>query len=256
MTMRDFFRRAMVAGAALGQLTACGPIPIFSGYAAGSRQNIGERVPDFIVEGKTPREEVLLRLGEPDVRGPADSWYAYGSLLHAGGVEFGFLSAETLRYRRIIVDFDEQGVVSRASHVGQDCPVYNQVAPRSAPCKAIASDVASEWLRERFLGAVYRSGDRWIAGATAVTSQGVVFLAGPEEKSVGRQLLRLHVSEIASVEWGADDPQQGGPTAVILRTEGMREVFAFRPLQDGGAFDRVRTERFIETVRLMQPPKR
>jgi len=256
VTMRDCYRGAIVAAAALVGLAACGPMPISSGYAAGSRQNIGERLPDFIVEGKTPREEVLLRLGEPDVRGPADSWFAYGSLLHAGGVEFGFLSAETLRYRRIIVDFDEQGVVSRASHVEQDCPIYNQVAPKSAPCKAITSDVASESLRERFLGAVYHSGDRWIAGATAVTSQAVVFLAGPDEKSMYRQLFRLHVSEIANVDWGADDPQHGGPTAVIARIDGMREVFAFRPPQDAGPFDRVRTERFIETVRLMQPPKR
>jgi hypothetical protein len=257
MTMPGLLRAAMAAAGTAVAVIACVPVwSIPSGYAGSSRQNIGEGLPDFVVEGKTTREEVLLRLGEPDVRGPADSWFGYGSLLNAGGVDFGLVSAQTLRYRRIILGFDEQGVVTRATYVERGCVIYNEGPSKDAACKAIASDEASEWLRERFLGAVYRSGDRWVAGATVVTSQAVVFLAGPDEKSVYRQLLRLHGSEIANVEWGADDPLQGGPTAVILHPDGTREVFAFGPLQHAGAFDRVRTERFIEYVRLMHTPAR
>jgi hypothetical protein len=62
---------------------------------------------------------------------------------------------------------------------------------------------------------------------------------------------------IADVQWGRDDAQQGGPTALVARTDGSIDVFAFRPLAgkdpaEAGAFDTTRTERFIEGVKALQ----
>ena len=76
---------ALVASAAL--LSGC-PVPLPPTYDSASRQNVGEHIPDFIVNGETTRDDVLLRLGEPDGRGPGDRWFAYGSQYSKGGVLF------------------------------------------------------------------------------------------------------------------------------------------------------------------------
>jgi hypothetical protein len=60
---------------------------------------------------------------------------------------------------------------------------------------------------------------------------------------------------------GPGDPLQGGPTAELTLIDGSREVFGFHAMPDGvpqadGAFDRARTERFIDSIRWLQAPAR
>jgi hypothetical protein len=129
-------------------------VPIVSHYEPGSRQNVGERLPDFIVEGATRRAEVLMRMGEPDGRGPGDRWFAYGSRYNEGGVLFvaggaggvAGAGAESIRYRRIVIRFDDQGVVTAAGLVERAC-VNTMVAlgstiGSSPPCLDVAADGA------------------------------------------------------------------------------------------------------------------
>jgi outer membrane protein assembly factor BamE (lipoprotein component of BamABCDE complex) len=125
--VRGFLRWAVIAGAAV--LAGC-PVPIVPHYESGSRYNIGERMPDFIVEGATTRDDLLLHMGEPDGRGPEDRWFTYGSRYNEGGVIFvvggpggvGGVGASSIRYRRIVVRFDDRGVVSSAGFVERSCP--------------------------------------------------------------------------------------------------------------------------------------
>ena len=63
--MAGLLKRMLLAHAAALALGACGPTLIPAGYMAASRQNIGEGMPSFIVEGKTTRDEALMRMGEP-----------------------------------------------------------------------------------------------------------------------------------------------------------------------------------------------
>lgn len=119
----------MVAAAGVAVLTGC-PVPLVPRYEGGSRQNVGERMPDFIVEGTTTRDDLLLRMGEPDGRGPEDRWFAYGSRYNEGGVLFiagapggvGGVGVSSIRYRRIVVRFDDRGVVSSTGFVERTCP--------------------------------------------------------------------------------------------------------------------------------------
>jgi hypothetical protein len=135
-------------------LSAC-PVPLPPTYDSGSRQNVGDVIPEFIVNGETTRDDVLLRLGEPDGRGPGDRWFAYGSKYSKGGVLFvmaaggGAAAAgvQSIRFRRLVVSFDEDGVVTDSAFVERVCPRYTLgvggMSDVSAPC--IAVDEAPGW---------------------------------------------------------------------------------------------------------------
>lgn len=43
---------------------------------------------DFLEEGRTIREDVLMQMGEADAAAPDGSWLAYGSAYSEGGVIF------------------------------------------------------------------------------------------------------------------------------------------------------------------------
>ena len=225
---------------------------------AASRQNIGEGLPNFIVEGKTTRDEVLMRMGEPDERGHFDRWFAYASRRSMGGVAIAMnvppmgVGSYTMRYRRIVFNFSDQGAIESAAYVQREC--VEHIDPRGVT-RCVDADL--EVVRDSFPGAVYRLGDRWTAGAVDVTNQAVVFWFKPEPGSGNPVLRRLPSEMIADVQWGCDDAQQGGPTALVARTDGSIDVFAFRPLvgkdpAEASAFDRARAERFIEGVKSLR----
>ena len=108
-------------------LNGCVPIPIGSDYERfGRRENLGDSVPGFIVSGKTTRSEVLLALGEADGRALDESWLSYGCAIARGGVEFILYplaapATESLEYRRLVVYFDEAGVVERTGFEMRIC---------------------------------------------------------------------------------------------------------------------------------------
>lgn len=256
--MAGLLKRMLLAHAAALALGACGPTLIPAGYMAASRQNIGEGMPSFVVEGKTTRDEVLMRMGEPDERGHFDRWFAYESRRSMGGVAIAVnvppvgVGSYTMRYRHIIFNFSDEGVVESAAFAQREC--VEQIDPRGVT-RCVDSDL--EVVRDRFPGAVYRTGDRWTAGAVDVTNQAVVFWFKPEPGSGNPVLRRLPTEMISDVQWGRDDAQQGGPTALVARTDGSIDVFAFSPLAgkdraEAGAFDTSRTARFIEGVKALQ----
>lgn len=158
MTMRGLLRRVVIAVASVAVLTGC-PVPLVPRYESESRHNVGERLPDFIVEGTTTRADVLLHLGEPDGRDPEDRWFAYGSRYNEGGVLFvafgpggagAAVGTKSVRYRRIVVRFDDRGVVTSAGFVERACPsaigmiggAHSSHSGESAPCIDVAIDDA------------------------------------------------------------------------------------------------------------------
>lgn len=98
-----------------------------------SRENLGEKVPEFIVAGQTTRQAVLLHLGAPDGAARDESWFAYGSawreegsglgLAYAGHVGYGAgqLDREKVQYRRLLVRFDTAGVVTAVEMQEKEC---------------------------------------------------------------------------------------------------------------------------------------
>ena len=153
MNMNALTRWVLVLVASAALLSGC-PVPLPPTYDSASRQNVGEHIPDFIVNGETTRDDVLLRLGEPDGRGPGDRWFAYGSHYSKGGVLFvmaagggaGAAGVESIRFRRLVVRFNEKGVVADSAFVERVCPRYTfgagGRADVSAPCIDVTVDDA------------------------------------------------------------------------------------------------------------------
>jgi outer membrane protein assembly factor BamE (lipoprotein component of BamABCDE complex) len=231
MTLRQLPAWALVVAAAATTLAGC-PVPLVPRYVSESRHNVGERMPDFIVAGTTTRDDVLLRLGEPDGRGPGDRWFAYGSSYSEGGVIFimaagggaGGAGVEAIRYRRIVVRFDDQGVVGSANFVERLCPSYMLAAgsseSKSEPCVDVATDEAAEtvalmepavpmgeqvlaaFAQVRWLGEFGRSADPLnlpASGALTLTDRSLVFEGRPAPAGGSAKIIRIPYSEVMQV---------------------------------------------------------
>jgi hypothetical protein len=105
-----------------------------SGPREDSRTNVPEAVALWIVAGQTTRRDVLLGLGDPDGKAPDEHWFTYGSAISHGGIEgaavgfgnAGSLGRESVEYRRLIVRFDDNGVVSSVDWQNKRCTEYPQ----------------------------------------------------------------------------------------------------------------------------------
>ena len=130
------FRKLRTRGIVGVLLCCCGmlqgcivlPVPRSAEPAAGSRPDIPTALKEQIIPGKSRRVDVLLLLGEPDVRVDADSSFIYDSRTGRGGIGWVMLwgipaySAsqggvvkmgdwENVQHQTII-DFDDAGVVT------------------------------------------------------------------------------------------------------------------------------------------------
>jgi hypothetical protein len=145
---------AAFVAAAIQLLVGC-PVPLPPlGYEASSRENVPAARPDWIVEGTTSRADVLLRLGSPDGEAADGRWMGYLSSKHVGGVAFvlivgaggGAVSVEAYVERRLVLWFDERGIVLKALFEEARCPrtgLYVGEGIKSGPCMGFA-DVGGE----------------------------------------------------------------------------------------------------------------
>jgi len=130
-------------------LAGC-PVPLPAGYSESSRQNLTEESIYQLVPRATTREEVLLLLGEPDGVGPDESWFAYGSVYGEGGVVFvicaasdcGGAGSERMKYGRLLVTFDDRGLIKTTDFISKECWeglffATRTAGTRSSPCLQI-----------------------------------------------------------------------------------------------------------------------
>jgi outer membrane protein assembly factor BamE (lipoprotein component of BamABCDE complex) len=135
-------------------LAGC-PVPMTPGDFSGSRLNVGDRVPDFIVVGRTTREEVLLALGEPDGISEHSEWFVYLRTASTGGMAFvvaagggvGGAFIGGISARRLVIHFDDDGVVKSAKHKFDSCSANSVVMgnassenSKTEPCLRKAPD--------------------------------------------------------------------------------------------------------------------
>lgn len=130
MSARQRSGRVWALAAAL-VLAGCLPVPIPPlGVVQDSRANLPAARPDFIREGQTRRADVLLTLGAPDRADADERWFAYSSTAHQGGVALVFggyggaagLLVEGYLERRLVVRFDERGIVEAVEFEEKVCP--------------------------------------------------------------------------------------------------------------------------------------
>ena len=131
-------------------LAGC-PVPMPAGYQASSRENFPAESLEWLATGITTREDVLMRLGEADGAAADGSWLAYGSAYSDGGVVFVLFAGgsaaatgtEQVEYRRLVILFDERGVVTGTDLVTLDCwesmAAIGNTIEESDPCLDIKS---------------------------------------------------------------------------------------------------------------------
>ncbi|MFC5431466.1 hypothetical protein ACFPTO_22055 [Paraburkholderia denitrificans] len=119
----------VAVGAAL-LLVAC-PVPVPPGYYD-SRANVPATVPESIKKGESTREDVLMQFGEPDTVAVDESWVEYGSSYTLGGLVLfmcagggcAAVGAMDMRFRRMIIEFDQTGVTTEIILESKDCFQY------------------------------------------------------------------------------------------------------------------------------------
>lgn len=153
--MGSMLRSTILAVMASVSLAGC-PVPLPPGYEGGSRQNLPGMVPAFIRPAETTREDVMMRLGEPDSVAVDESWISYGSaygyggmlLIMAAGGGAGGIAAWGMRYRRLIVPFDVQGFAVQPIFEAKDCMIggfaIGNAGGVSEPCLDIWGNDLSE----------------------------------------------------------------------------------------------------------------
>ena len=105
------------------------PIPVVQaqGPIKSSRTNLDEKTSTRIVPKQTTRTQTLLMLGEPDGRGPDDSWFSYGSMAQRGGVRviWNNFIGDWDSSQRLLIRFDAQAVVSSVQFAQRNCTDAN-----------------------------------------------------------------------------------------------------------------------------------
>jgi len=140
------YRILSLATLASTLLTGC-LFPVPPHYDQYSRENVEEKVPEFITSGVTTREDVMMALGEPDGVALDESWFVYGSayceggmgLFMAAGGAAGVIATTAVQYRRLILQFDPHGIVTQPTFEALTCAQYwggmsNSPLQESKPC--------------------------------------------------------------------------------------------------------------------------
>ena len=132
------------------------PVPIPPGYDSSSRENLSSEATVNLVPGITTREDILLKFGEADGAAEDGSWLAYGSIYGKGGVIFVVAAgggaagagAELTEYSRLVVTFDDKGILKAADFVSRDCwdgiAGFGSQSGTTPPCIDVFSPESSE----------------------------------------------------------------------------------------------------------------
>ena len=139
----------MVLGAGL-LLAACIPIVTSPTLDLKSRGNVPDNASTVVEVGKSSRIDVLLALGEPDGRGPDDSWFSYGmthsrsvgTVILVPGAGVAQIIRESQTAQRLVIHFDAGGVVTTAEVSTKKCAHW--VHPMSDCQDPAGDDISSE----------------------------------------------------------------------------------------------------------------
>jgi hypothetical protein len=119
---------------------------------------------------------------------------------------------------------------------------------------------AGEAILERWTGAAREHAGHWVVGVVVITSRAVLFLDRLEGWPHFRPAVRLPYAELASAEAaaGVETPGAAAPSVAIVRGDGSRVRFAFKPRPfepplDAPPFDRDRAQNLLEAIRVLRP---
>ena len=255
-------------------MTGCIPIIYPARYMKPSRQNLSEAVPAFIEAGRTTLADVVLTLGDPDTVAADESWVAYAStyreggggaaLVLAGGGQVGLLggASKQMLYRRLLVRFDDAGLVQEATLDVVDCTeadfFIGQSASSSPPCfdvdsrDLVALDLADRLQVQGETNVVIFSRAEWLAthehGMVAISDTAIHFVPSVDGRWTGSPGVNVALANLTDAQ---PAPKvfgffHEGRQRVILR-RGAEEVAAF-VVRVGDVDDAARTAEALELV--------
>ena len=248
-----------------GALTGCSgwvipiPVPHTGAPAKESRTNLDAQTPDTLTAGQTTRTQVLLMLGEPDGRGPADGWFTYGSVTQRPGIHWvgpTYIGDWDVS-RRLLVRFDPAGIVATVEYSTRDCTdaKHNCLEPSGADLLTVGEDrvmAAGEpvaryrhnylewWSSYRCeLKARHDGGNGGYGDDLVVTHDAIFWLDRRDQRDAPLRWRMLPLQEIARVLPLQDD---GAFEWIVLqRRDGSCFFFHVEMLADQTGFVRAQT---------------
>jgi hypothetical protein len=235
-------------------MSGCFPIIYPARYEKPSRQNLADEVPAFIEAGRTTMADVVLALGDPDTVAADESWVAYVSayreggggaaMVLAGGGQVGLLGGarKQMLYRRLLVRFDAEGVVTDAAldlvHCGNNVVFVGDAYGVMPPCFDIANvDLLAEDLAGRLQAAgetnvvVYPRIEWWspqLPGMLAVSDTALLFIPSREGVTIESAAERILLAELTDAEFVGH--------TIYLTPEGRARVVLRRGEEEAAAF--------------------
>ena len=258
-------------------LASAGCVPIIypARYEAPSRQNLADAVPAFIEAGRTTMADVVMTLGDPDTVAADESWVAYASayreggggavLVLAGGGQVGLLGAalKQMLYRRLLVRFDAEGIVTAATldvvKCGNNEFFLGQAVDSTPPCFDVDSrDIAAGELVARLqaqgeTNVVVFNQAEWLItrdrGMVAVSDTAIHFVPSVDGRWSGSPGKTLALADLTDAQSGPKVLgifREGRPRVVLRRDESEVAAFVVRAadFDDEGL-----TEEALELVR-------
>jgi hypothetical protein len=230
-------------------LAGC-PIPLLPGDRSETRRNIGDVVPDFIAIGSTTRADVLFALGQPDGASEHGEQFTYTRVTSKGGLGF-FMAAgggvggghlERMAYRRLVVVFDDLGIVRIARLEHATCTERSLALGEEVggtPCLDVSGSdtISGVSASPVYGGAIWHQGVRGfdsirafrdptpeVPGTLVVGESSVDFLPSNADKDTS-PLLRIPYADIAEAYL---DRFGFNRRVVIKSTSGAYETFSIK----------------------------
>ena len=235
-------------------MSGCVPIIYSERYEKPSRQNLTDTVPAFIEAGRTTMADVVLALGDPDTVAADESWIAYASayreggggaaLVLAGGGQVGLLGGarKQMLYRRLLVRFDAEGVVTDATldvvKCGNNEFFLGQAVGEAPPCFDVDSlDIAAAELTTRLMAqgetnVVVFNRAEWLTtherGMVAISDTAIHFVPAVDGRWNGSPGVNLALADLTNA--------QPAPTVFAFFHEGRQRVILRRGEEEVAAF--------------------
>jgi len=267
--MKAFFLLLLALG-----MSGCVPIIYSERYEKPSRQNLTDTVPDFIEAGRTTMADIVLALGDPDTVAADESWIAYASayreggggaaLVLAGGGQVGLLGGarKQMLYRRLLVRFDAEGIVTDATldvvKCGNNQFFLGQAVGEAPPCFDVDSlDIAAAELTTRLMAqgetnVVVFNRTEWLTtherGMVAISDSAIHFVPAVDDRWSGSPGVNLALADLTGA--------QPAPKVFGIFHEGRQRVILRRGEEEMAAFvvtltdvdDVVRTAEALDLV--------
>jgi hypothetical protein len=232
------------------------PISLRAGTEDIPCHGLKNEVPEFIRVGESTREEVQQQLGKPKGIAPDGAWVTYGCTVSEGGGGvaafyppnfFAYSEKEHVLFRRLVVRFNANAVVSSADLEQKSCVMKSSTDRKTAPCLELDGTDLIELRSLPFLAGqgkydVYEPvdwypdwerhhGPNWQLGVLILTERSLMVRSGCDSqlpapcdlRKTAKEIVNLPYSEISSVAFKQNFFTDAA--VIVVRKQGQLQGF-------------------------------